>query len=395
MAERARLCKWYITAADRALVAASAKLPVGVSQLLRTCTQGSACSHEHSDLVSSINKDRLIAKRARLLRVKTGPTRKQVASDKTYTGCLKYDKTRGMGYIYPDAKSRSKLGRARKQRVFFHSSAWTGTTHGVLLRDILNHLPKQGLPVQYRREANTSMNQRAGTARWKAVGVAMLGPIPKTTSARVLSIAREVHAGTKVGAAATAAAAAAGATAGAAAGPGEGAGTRVRAEARARTRAGVGAGAGAGTGPGPNTGPAGAAGQHTAANLTKVPPSSLPKGWEQQTDPAGRLYYIDHHNKQTTWKRPGAPELTTSSSGDKCRLQEIPRATGWEQKTDTKGKTYYIDHDRKLTTWQRPTALEPPSGRHEKSPPEDRGTGDAGGGRQKATSTSDRGAITR
>lgn len=32
----------------------------------------------------------------------------------------------------------------------------------------------------------------------------------------------------------------------------------------------------------------------------------LPPGWEQRTDPKGRIFYVDHVNKITTWTRPSA-----------------------------------------------------------------------------------------
>ena len=330
-AERARLCKWYITAPDRALVEASAKLPDGASQLLRTCTKGSACSHEHSDMVSSINKDLLIAKRARLLRAETGPERRKAARDRTYTGCLKYEKARGIGYIYPDTNSRSNKGGARKQRVFFHRSAWIGTT-----ADVLNdQIPRGGLKVRYRREDNTSRNTRA--VRWKAVGVSAIGTAPKTKSARVRSIAREVRAGTQPGI-----------TAGAAASAG--------------AKTGTGAGAGAKS--------VGAASQQTAAKPTHVALPALPAGWEQQTDHAGRLYYIDHHNQESTWQRPGVGGPTAPSSAAKGRVNETPpAATGWEQTTDALGRTYYIDHDKQTTTWKRPAAVGQPGGERDHKTP--------------------------
>ena len=30
----------------------------------------------------------------------------------------------------------------------------------------------------------------------------------------------------------------------------------------------------------------------------------LPPGWEKQTDPTGRVYYINHTNRTTQWERP-------------------------------------------------------------------------------------------
>lgn len=31
---------------------------------------------------------------------------------------------------------------------------------------------------------------------------------------------------------------------------------------------------------------------------------ALPAGWEARVDAHGRVFYIDHHNRVTTWQRP-------------------------------------------------------------------------------------------
>lgn len=33
----------------------------------------------------------------------------------------------------------------------------------------------------------------------------------------------------------------------------------------------------------------------------------LPEGWEQKTDPYGRVFYVDHINRTTQWERPTPP----------------------------------------------------------------------------------------
>ncbi|XP_078400626.1 NEDD4-like E3 ubiquitin-protein ligase WWP2 isoform X1 [Cetorhinus maximus] len=79
-----------------------------------------------------------------------------------------------------------------------------------------------------------------------------------------------------------------------------------------------------------------------APNLTEQPQTSaqnleaLPPGWEQRMLPNGRVYYVDHNTKTTTWERPLPP--------------------GWEKRVDQRGRFYYVDHNTRTTTWQRPTA---------------------------------------
>ncbi|XP_064884312.1 NEDD4-like E3 ubiquitin-protein ligase WWP2 isoform X1 [Columba livia] len=75
----------------------------------------------------------------------------------------------------------------------------------------------------------------------------------------------------------------------------------------------------------------------TAPARAAVPaPDALPPGWEQRELPNGRVYYVDHNNKTTTWERPLPP--------------------GWEKRVDPRGRYYYVDHNTRTTTWQRPTA---------------------------------------
>uniref|UniRef100_A0A8C2S7B2 HECT-type E3 ubiquitin transferase n=1 Tax=Capra hircus TaxID=9925 RepID=A0A8C2S7B2_CAPHI len=67
-----------------------------------------------------------------------------------------------------------------------------------------------------------------------------------------------------------------------------------------------------------------------------MPPLTLFCRWEQRELPNGRVYYVDHNTKTTTWERPLPP--------------------GWEKRTDPRGRFYYVDHNTRTTTWQRPTA---------------------------------------
>uniref|UniRef100_A0A3Q2EAT8 E3 ubiquitin-protein ligase n=1 Tax=Cyprinodon variegatus TaxID=28743 RepID=A0A3Q2EAT8_CYPVA len=63
----------------------------------------------------------------------------------------------------------------------------------------------------------------------------------------------------------------------------------------------------------------------------------LPPGWEQRVDQNGRVYYVDHVLKRTSWERPE------------------PLPPGWERRLDQMGRPYYVDHMTRTTTWQRPT----------------------------------------
>ncbi|XP_030318746.1 E3 ubiquitin-protein ligase Itchy homolog isoform X2 [Calypte anna] len=71
--------------------------------------------------------------------------------------------------------------------------------------------------------------------------------------------------------------------------------------------------------------------------LPTVSQGPLPPGWEQRVDQHGRVYYVDHVEKRTTWDRPE------------------PLPPSWERRVDNMGRIYYVDHFTRTTTWQRPT----------------------------------------
>nr|XP_046253048.1 itchy E3 ubiquitin protein ligase b [Scatophagus argus]XP_046253049.1 itchy E3 ubiquitin protein ligase b [Scatophagus argus] len=78
----------------------------------------------------------------------------------------------------------------------------------------------------------------------------------------------------------------------------------------------------------------------TPAATPRVPvvnPGPLPPGWEQRVDQNGRVYFVDHVEKRTTWERPE------------------PLPPGWERRVDQMGRVYFVDHITRTTTWQRPT----------------------------------------
>ncbi|XP_034547002.1 itchy E3 ubiquitin protein ligase a isoform X2 [Notolabrus celidotus] len=75
----------------------------------------------------------------------------------------------------------------------------------------------------------------------------------------------------------------------------------------------------------------------TAPRITPMSNGPLPPGWEQRVDQNGRVYFVDHIEKRTTWDRPD------------------PLPTGWERRVDPMGRVYFVDHITRTTTWQRPT----------------------------------------
>ncbi|KAJ1964370.1 hypothetical protein H4R35_007150, partial [Dimargaris xerosporica] len=116
---------------------------------------------------------------------------------------------------------------------------------------------------------------------------------------------------------------------------------------------------------------------------------TLPSGWEQRTDQLGRIYYVDHNSRTTTWRHPLAqvefapmaphgrvanieqerlqhsnrtlPEDRPAPStnrpvpaapGAEARLGSLP--SGWEQRYTQEGRPYFVNHNNRTTSWVDP-----------------------------------------
>ncbi|KAH6707897.1 hypothetical protein BKA61DRAFT_739150 [Leptodontidium sp. MPI-SDFR-AT-0119] len=71
----------------------------------------------------------------------------------------------------------------------------------------------------------------------------------------------------------------------------------------------------------------------------------LPPGWTSAFDPDGRIFYMNHTTRTSSWSR---PEIKPSV---------LP--PGWEERTTPDGKVYYFNSVNQLTTWERPSASLP------------------------------------
>uniref|UniRef100_A0AAY4AEW2 Uncharacterized protein n=1 Tax=Denticeps clupeoides TaxID=299321 RepID=A0AAY4AEW2_9TELE len=77
----------------------------------------------------------------------------------------------------------------------------------------------------------------------------------------------------------------------------------------------------------------------------------LPDGWEEATDYDGKVFYIDHNTRQTSWIDP-RDRLTKPLSFADCVGDELP--WGWEAAYDPQIGIYYIDHVSKMTQLEDP-----------------------------------------
>jgi len=66
----------------------------------------------------------------------------------------------------------------------------------------------------------------------------------------------------------------------------------------------------------------------------------LPAGWDAKRDPRnGRIYYMNHHTKQTTYNQPLPPGWTGKTTFDQRTGQQ---------------RMYFINHSTKQTSWEDP-----------------------------------------
>uniref|UniRef100_A0A3P8V697 WWC family member 3 n=1 Tax=Cynoglossus semilaevis TaxID=244447 RepID=A0A3P8V697_CYNSE len=77
----------------------------------------------------------------------------------------------------------------------------------------------------------------------------------------------------------------------------------------------------------------------------------LPAGWEEARDYDGRVFYIDHNTRQTSWIDP-RDRITKPLTFADCVGDELP--LGWEEVYDQQVGIYYIDHINKTTQIENP-----------------------------------------
>lgn len=92
----------------------------------------------------------------------------------------------------------------------------------------------------------------------------------------------------------------------------------------------------------------------------------LPPGWGMQVAPNGRIFFIDHNERATTWidPRTGRPSSipnniapSTTSRSDLDQLGPLPE--GWEERVHTDGRIFFIDHNTRTTQWEDPRMSNP------------------------------------
>lgn len=90
----------------------------------------------------------------------------------------------------------------------------------------------------------------------------------------------------------------------------------------------------------------------------------LPSGWTMQVAPNGRVFFINHLDKKTTWVDPrnSRPSPLPSQSNVPNRRHQDdlgPLPEGWEERVHTDGRIFFIDHNTRLTQWEDPRISNP------------------------------------
>ncbi|XP_065912418.1 uncharacterized protein [Dysidea avara] len=107
--------------------------------------------------------------------------------------------------------------------------------------------------------------------------------------------------------------------------------------------------------------------QQSTQSQTQESTEELPPGWERRYTNDGKLFYIDHNTRSTSWtlpkkqkkkKIPPPPPRRTasmsSSASVQAQKQDENLPPGWETRLTKDGKLYYVDHNTRNTTWVHP-----------------------------------------
>lgn len=90
---------------------------------------------------------------------------------------------------------------------------------------------------------------------------------------------------------------------------------------------------------------------------------ALPPGWESTKTPEGQVYYMNHLTKTTQWEDPRLQIMQQRKMEQQqqnptwAQMQQNalgPLPSGWEQGETQEGEVYFINHHDKKTTWYDP-----------------------------------------
>jgi len=95
----------------------------------------------------------------------------------------------------------------------------------------------------------------------------------------------------------------------------------------------------------------------TSPTSSASDPIPLPQGWEERQTPDGRPYFVDHNTRTTTWHDPriaNASPSVFSSTATQTALNLGALPSGWEMRMTASGRIYFVDHNTRTTSWDDP-----------------------------------------
>jgi E3 ubiquitin-protein ligase NEDD4 len=83
-----------------------------------------------------------------------------------------------------------------------------------------------------------------------------------------------------------------------------------------------------------------------------------------QVAPNGRVFFINHIEKKTSWvdprtSRPSALPSQTNVPNRRHQDDLGPLPEGWEERVHTDGRIFFIDHNTRITQWEDPRISNP------------------------------------
>lgn len=108
-------------------------------------------------------------------------------------------------------------------------------------------------------------------------------------------------------------------------------------------------------------------GRENNPNSSNMNSEGLPANWSMQVAPNGRIFFIDHVKKITTWIDPRTSK--PSAVPGKGKVVNKPKFTSvddlgplpdsWEERVHTDGRIFFIDHSTRTTQWEDPRLSNP------------------------------------
>lgn len=73
--------------------------------------------------------------------------------------------------------------------------------------------------------------------------------------------------------------------------------------------------------------------------------SGLPAGWSMQMAPNGRMFFIDHNERKTSWVDPRTGRASNMPNQARKPEDDLgPLPEGWEERIHSDGRIFFIDH---------------------------------------------------